>query len=231
MTDVQVGEMLEVRRREEVIRFLTEQSETSIPVSTGEQVSAGAQTVIANGNTNGATPPVAPATSEPAPSDPTLTAVSPTASLSTATGVPEAQRVNWNDPESILTYLKDPQLAAAVKALQVKIDTGSWQPTGETSIQDKKIASAELEKLNQFQQRLIRELERTERRITAIETVAGDEAKPLADLWEDDLDLTGGMLIIKDKEGKTITTLDITGNNLERWLVDADIKKRVSEVK
>lgn len=216
MTDVQVGEMLEVRRKEEVIRFLNEQSEAGIPVSASEQAIPGTQT-----------PPAPPSAVNGAATDP-ATASTP-AAATTPTPVP--QSVNWNDPDSILAYLKDPQLAAAVKALQVKIDTGSWQPTGETNSQDKKIAGAELERLNQFQQRLIRELERTERRITAIETVAGDEAKPLADLWEDDLDLTGGMLIIKDKEGKTITTLDITGNNLERWLVDADIKKRAAEVK
>lgn len=229
MTDVQVGEMLEVRRKEEVIRFLTEQNDAGIPVSAGEQAIPGTQSTPA-AVVNGAVP----ATDlVPTPTPSTTPTSTPAADLPAATTLtaPVPQSVNWNDPDSILTYLKDPQLAAAVKALQIKIDTGSWQPTGETSSQDKKIASAELERLNQFQQRLIRELERTERRITAIETVAGDEAKPLADLWEDDLDLTGGMLIIKDKEGKTITTLDITGNNLERWLVDADIKKRPSEVK
>ena len=33
-------------------------------------------------------------------------------------------------------------------------------------------------------------------------------------------------LEVKDKSGKVVTTLQITGNNLERWLIDADVKKQ-----
>jgi hypothetical protein len=65
----------------------------------------------------------------------------------------------------------------------------------------------------------------------AIETAAGDEATKIADFWSNDIDLTGGVLEIKDKSGKVIATLDITGNNLERWLIDADVKKHEDIVK
>ena len=33
-----------------------------------------------------------------------------------------------------------------------------------------------------------------------------------------------GQLIVKDAEGNLVTTLEITGPNLERWLIDADVK-------
>ena len=32
--------------------------------------------------------------------------------------------------------------------------------------------------------------------------------------------------LITDKDGKVVATLDITGNNLQRWLLDADVKKQ-----
>ncbi|HRU81512.1 MAG TPA: SAM-dependent chlorinase/fluorinase, partial [Candidatus Methanomethylicus sp.] len=41
---------------------------------------------------------------------------------------------------------------------------------------------------------------------------------------EQDADLTGGKMQITDKDGKVIATLDITGNNLQRWLIDADVQ-------
>jgi carboxyl-terminal processing protease len=139
--------------------------------------------------------------------------------------------VNWTNADSVLEHLKDPQLTAAVKAVQIKVDSGNWQPTGETHNAKGRIAGAELLKLSQYQQRLLRELARTERRMDAIETAAGDEATKIADFWSNDIDLTGGVLEIKDKSGKVIATLDITGNNLERWLIDADVKKHEDIVK
>jgi carboxyl-terminal processing protease len=142
-----------------------------------------------------------------------------------------ATPVDWNNLDSVLSHLKDPQLAAAVKAVQLRLSKGEWVPTGETHNAAAKIAGAELVKLNQYQQRLLRELARTERRIDAIQTAAADEAPKPVDFWANDLDLTGGMLEIRDKDGKVITRLDITGNNLERWLLDADVKKHEEIVK
>jgi hypothetical protein len=140
-------------------------------------------------------------------------------------------QVDWTNADSVLNHLKDPQLMAAVKAVQGKVDSGTWQPTGETQNAKGRIAGAELLKLTQYQQRLLRELARTEKRMDAIETAAGDEAPKIADFWNNELDLTGGILEIRDKSGKVIATLDITGNNLERWLIDADVKKHDEVVK
>ena len=144
-----------------------------------------------------------------------------------------AEQVDWTNVESVLAFLKDPQLTAAVKALQIKIDgrSGEWKPTGEAHNPKGRIAGDEMLKLTQYQQRLLRELARTDRRLEALETAAGDEAPKPTDLWANDLDLTGGILEIRDKQGNVIARLDITGNNLERWLLDADVRKREDVVK
>ncbi len=139
--------------------------------------------------------------------------------------------VNWAEADSVLASLKDPQLTAAVKALQLRLDTGSWQPTGEAHKQSARIAATEMQKLNQYQQRLLRELTRTEKRIVALETPAGDEAIKPADLWASDVDVTGGVMEIRDKDGKLVAKLDITSNSVKRWLTEAEVKKHEDIVK
>jgi carboxyl-terminal processing protease len=141
-------------------------------------------------------------------------------------GATEGPAVNWSDSDSILTALKDPQLAAAVKAVQGKIDTGGWTPVGEKGAQAGKIATAELSRLTQYQERLLRELARNEKRLDALEGVGSTEDVKINDLWPNDLDLAGGVIEVRDKSGNVVATLDVTGNNLERWLMDADVRKR-----
>jgi carboxyl-terminal processing protease len=211
MTDAQTSAMLEVRRREEVLRY------------NSEKLGAPAASLPA--------PPAAPpATAVNASSTATPGAQAAATAPSETTSAPVAP-VNWSDLAAVLAHLKDPQLAGAVNALAAKIDSGSWNPTGEQVNQAGKIASAEMLRLTQFQERLLRELARTEKRIDAIDTLATDpNAKP-PDLWPNETNLVGGRLEIKDKDGNTIAVLDITGNNLERWLLDADVKKREETVK
>lgn len=135
-----------------------------------------------------------------------------------------SEGAKWNDVNWVLDTLKDKQLTAAVRAIQGKIDSGNWTPTGEKVDQGKAIASDELKRQSLLRDRLERELIRVDKRIAAIEDAVPEA--PKQDLWADDIDLTGGIMEIKDKEGKVIATLQITGNNLERWLVDADVKKK-----
>lgn len=183
MTDAQTSSMLEVRRREEVLRYNSEKNDANPATTTPDATTS--STVV----------------------------------------------TNWTDASAILEHLKDPQLSGAVRALHAKIETGNWQPTGEQVNQSGKIASAEMLRLTQYQERLLRELARTEKRIDAIDTLATDQtAKPL-DLWPNETNLVGGKIEVKDKDGNTIAVLDITGNNIERWLVDADVKKREEPVK
>jgi carboxyl-terminal processing protease len=134
---------------------------------------------------------------------------------------------DWTNPDWVLATMKDDQLSAAVRAVQLRLEKGDWVPTGEKGIETGKISVAEVQQLRLFQERLIREMERTEKRIAAIEEatpVAKSAARP--DLWPDTVDLTGGTMEVKDKEGKVVATLQITGNSLERWLFDADVKKK-----
>lgn len=134
----------------------------------------------------------------------------------------------WNDPEWVLADLKDPQLSAAVYAVQIKVDSGEWKPTGEPVGKGTPLAAAELTKLRQFHDRLLKEVTRTQKRIDAIESADPNLPKQDAsakDFWPDTLDLKGGTVEVKDKDGKVIATLLITGANLEQALEDADVKR------
>ncbi|MDX2117701.1 MAG: S41 family peptidase [Planctomycetota bacterium] len=130
---------------------------------------------------------------------------------------------NWSDPDWIVSQLKDPQLGAAVKALQKKIDGGEWVPTGQPNQAGKAIAAAELSKTRDLARRLSRTMLNVQKRIDALEKASGDETKP-ADLWPDGIEIAGGRVKIYDKEGKLVRELEITGPSLEEWLVDADVK-------
>lgn len=137
-----------------------------------------------------------------------------------------ADQARWSDPEWIVDYLKDPQLAAAIKAVQARIDTGAWTPTGQPTAKGGAIAGDELRRLRLARERFLRDLARLERRVEALETNAVAGAEPaVKDFWDDAIDLAGGRLQVLDKDGKPVATLKITGNNLERWLIDADVEK------
>jgi carboxyl-terminal processing protease len=141
-----------------------------------------------------------------------------------STEQPKAEE--WSNPDWILSFLKDPQFSAAVKAVQGKLDTGNWIPTGKEGPAGTQIAFDELTRTRKLQQQLLREQIRVEKRIEALETASGDLAKAkVGDLWPDDTDLSGGKMTITDKDGKVVAALEITGNNVQRWLLDADVKK------
>jgi len=171
MTDDEVGEMLAVRRREEVIH------------------SGGARVVGAD---------------------------------------PAASQQRWSEPAWIVTELKDKQLGAALGALQSKVETGEWKTTGEKGRAGGTLAMDELKRTMDFRDRLYRELERAEMRIEALETAAGGEAQTAQtrDLWTDEAKLKGGEVVVRSADGKIVSTLTITGEDLERWLLDADVEKK-----
>lgn len=139
--------------------------------------------------------------------------------------VKQSEQPRWDDPEWVLTFFKDAQLAAAVHALQAKIDTGEWKKTGGEATAIAAQVGSELSKLHAARDRLTRELVRIEKRSEALERGASvEQAANGRDLWPDTVDVTGGKVQIFDKDGKLVQTLDITSNTLERWLVDADVK-------
>lgn len=155
---------------------------------------------------------------------------SSTPGVATPADAPAAPPENWSDPEWILTALKDKQLAAAVRAVQGKVDTGEWRATGQKGIDSGTIAVAELAQTRTYRERLLRELTRADRRIDALEVAApqGPDVLAAKDLWPDELDLRGGTIQVRDKAGAVVADLEVTGRDIERWLMDADVRKRAA---
>ncbi len=128
----------------------------------------------------------------------------------------------WSDPSWILDHLKDPQLAAGLRAIQGKIDSGQWSATGQANPSDKDVTGKELERLSRLRDRMEKELARLDKRIDALEE--NTPAVERTALLPKDAPIAGGHLEIFDKDGKKVTTLRITGTDLERWLQEADVK-------
>ena len=129
---------------------------------------------------------------------------------------------HWDDPSWILDHLKDKQLSSAVKAVQVRLDSGEWAPTGGDAPKGT-LELAALQRETKRMELLLREVDKAQKRIDALSTVAdANKAKP--EIIPGDPDLTGGKLLVYDKDGKVVTTLKITGPDLERWLLDAPVE-------
>jgi hypothetical protein len=138
---------------------------------------------------------------------------------------PTVPMVDWSNTDTSLEQLKDTQLTSAIRAMQQRIDKGDWAaPGGDAPQLTQTIQADELKKSKQFRERLIREIVRADKRIETLE--AGKPVVTAKDLWDDTKDVSGGTMEIKDKDGNVIATLKITGNNVERWLIDADVEKK-----
>jgi carboxyl-terminal processing protease len=130
----------------------------------------------------------------------------------------------WSDPAWIVEKLKDPQLAAAVKAVEARIDSGEWKPTGQPLPEGSALAAEDLRRTTQLRDRLERELARLDRKIESLRTAAPNpEDRP--DLWPDSTDIVGGRVDVYDKAGKLVAKLKVTQADLERWLIDAELKR------
>ncbi len=149
--------------------------------------------------------------------------------LAPGAALPAAEPARWSDPDWIETELKDKQLAAAVRAMHSRLDTGVWTPISDIADAQAQLGSvslAELRRLELGRERMLRDLERLERRIDALSAVAAGDGEDdrATDLWPDDAPVAGGRLDVYDKDGNKVTTLRITGENLERWLIDAGVQ-------
>ncbi|MFT5422541.1 MAG: carboxyl-terminal processing protease [Phycisphaerales bacterium] len=138
---------------------------------------------------------------------------------------PDAEPENWVDREWVLNYLADEQLASGVRAVEQRIASGEW-PEAPSDAAALNIDQEMLLAASKQKERLLRELERVDRRITAISTRVEDvdEVEAAMDLWPDDAEIVGGELVVKDASGNTVSTLRITGENIERWLIDAGVE-------
>ncbi len=136
----------------------------------------------------------------------------------------DADETRFDDPAWIEEHMKDPQLAAALRALRLYHSRGRWVPTGQEGISGSELATDELRRLRLARERLVRELARIDRREQALVQAADDADADIPDFWDDAIDLTGGELIVRDADGNEVARLRITGNRLERWLIDADVR-------
>ena len=125
--------------------------------------------------------------------------------------------------EALAAVGDDAELSAAVKAINAKMDTGEWVPTGETAPAGT-LEQAELKREERRYELLVRELARTERRMQTLSDATGKETVKEQDLIPGEPDLTGGLVEIKDKDGKVISVLKITGDDLESWLLGAPVE-------
>jgi len=136
-----------------------------------------------------------------------------------------ASESEWADADAIIAKLKDRQLAAALQAMQAKVDSGEWARTGQPLPERGAQAGEELARLLRTRERVERELIRMDQRIESLQTASGKPAD-LPDLWADDAELVGGRVLVYDKNGKPIAELDVTGPNLERALQSADVSSK-----
>jgi carboxyl-terminal processing protease len=141
--------------------------------------------------------------------------------------VPPVADQRWTDPAWIESAAKDKQLAGAVKTIKTKIAAGEWVKLNDHPDEHGQIAMAELKILEKSRERLLKDLARIEKRTETLDSLAstGKGEPKLPDFWPDSLDLTGGAVEVKDKDGKIIADLRITGRDLERWLAFADLEK------
>ena len=139
----------------------------------------------------------------------------------------ESDMVDLSNTDSVLDALNDPQLAAAVRVMQNRVDSGEFEPIGIDDNAPDDVALAELNALRDQQERILRELTRISKRVEAVESGVDSDriGENPRDFWDDETDLSGGEIVIRDKDGNIVTTLSITGDNLERWLIDADVEK------
>ncbi len=141
--------------------------------------------------------------------------------------VPAIAEQHWNDGAWIESAAKDRQLAGAIRTMQAKVVTGDWLKLTDVEGQSKAIATGEIKTLERIRERMGKEFVHIEKRIETLESVASAEKEKPKDLdfWSDTIDLTGGLVEVRDKDGKVIADLRITGRYLERWLALADVEK------
>lgn len=136
-----------------------------------------------------------------------------------------AEEARFADPDWVETTMKDAQLAAAVRALQHKIETGEWLRPGGDQPTTELATAAELERMTEAREQFLLELERLQRRISAIEAGTAMSAEDFEqDLWPDEVDVAGGTLEVRDAAGNVIAKLRVPDDSLERWLLGAGLE-------
>lgn len=130
----------------------------------------------------------------------------------------------WEDANRILDQLQDPQLTAAVHALESKLTTGTaYAPTdayAQAEIQTG-LLSAEEERLRALE----REITRSRARIAALRSTAARTEDGKA--FPTDEQLIGGEVVLIGTSGEELLRMTITGPGLDTWLRDAPVQAAV----
>lgn len=129
------------------------------------------------------------------------------------------------DADELVARLQDPQLEAALRVVRNAVDTGNLEPVGIPDNDPGDLAGDAVTAARTQRDRLLRELVRIDRRIAAAESsLPADADIDDRDLWSDDISVQGGTITVTDADGNTIAVLNVTGPDLERWLVDAGVE-------
>jgi len=118
---------------------------------------------------------------------------------------------NWSDPEWIEERLEDPQLAAAAKAIRLRLENDEWIPTGNEMKEGAEILS-ELRASERRREILLEELERTEQeieRLTSFAPEPDEEEMSRAALLPGSRPLRGGTIRVYDPEGELVRAFQI----------------------
>jgi hypothetical protein len=128
----------------------------------------------------------------------------------TAPGAPPAApAVRWNDPDSVRTDAKDPQLAAALMALQGYVDMMEWPVVGDLS-GDVGAGNDELRTNLEFRRKLLEELRRTDAAISSLRATGAGVDDPVI---APDASLIDGEVLLRDRDGHGVRhhgVLDLT---------------------
>ncbi|MEM8835249.1 MAG: S41 family peptidase [Planctomycetota bacterium] len=135
----------------------------------------------------------------------------------------ESLEGDWVNPEWILGYLKDKQLSASVRALRTKVETGEWEAVG-GDVPEGTLELAALEVEERRYDLLLRELARSEERISALSSIAAEDTDESDELIPDDVELEGGTLTLRDENGRIVRELRITDDRINIWFSGAPLE-------
>jgi len=134
-----------------------------------------------------------------------------------------------DDPGALVAFVRDtlldPQLAVALDAVMLRMASGEWVPTGEEVDNEAAQEVVELQRIRAVRDRLLREIDRVDRRVAAIEGAVTKDEIESVELIPEDADIVDGSVEIFDADGNLITTLHITDEGLRRWLNGAPVER------
>ncbi len=116
------------------------------------------------------------------------------------------------DPEWIRSNILDEQLAAALEALQMRVRDDNWPNYGDSDPTLVEL-DEELQRLSGRRAAYLEQLEAIEDRMQELQSLA--ESAGDVPLLPSEVDLTGGIIALRDRYGNPIGRFEIRGGNVE----------------